>query len=394
MKKTALVAILSLIVGVGAGFGLTESEFASIEERFSARPLDAPERNDGSDVHVEPAHAVVVSGADFNFGTLRRNETREHTFIVTNTGEDLLKLQFSKASCGKCISTNFRLATVQGGEMRKIVVQYRTRKAQEDFSETVEILTNDAENQVLRLRIRGKVTERLRLSENELNVENVSVSDTIDDKFRIFGYHTAELDVLSTELINQETADHFEVEVVDLDIDELDMDPTPLVAKEVKVRIKPGMPVGPIAQTIQLTVKAGEESEVIVPVVGTITSDLSLIGFRNFTRSKNLLTLGRVKREEGTTAKLRIRVGGPLRDQIKLSIESTDPAEVLQAEIGEPSTLNDGAIYMYPLTISVPPGTPSVNRMGNSQGDLARISIATTHPDAKELLVYVRFVVE
>ena len=85
------------------------------------------------------------------------------------------------------------------------------------------------------------------------------------------------------------------------------------------------------------------------PSKGLVTSDVSLIGFRGFDRSKNILRLGRVKQADGMTATLRIRVRGPWRDDVQLKVASLDPAEALEVEIGERAASGGDAVHMYPV---------------------------------------------
>ena len=393
--KIALIVVVSLVVGIGTGLGFTSVEFSRIEERFANqayRPADAKEL---IEVVVKPASATVVGSDVFDFGTLRKSQTSEHIFSITNEGEDLLRVEFHSRSCGKCIATSFRTAEVSSSKTLRIPVEFRTSKDEENFSEHLEFMTNDPENPMLRLTITGKVTERIRVSAAQIRVDTASASDEVSQSFQIYGYHSDELEVLSYAFTDPATADNFEVRVTPLELSELEMDPPPLAAREVRVTMKPGMPIGPITQSLQLEVKAGEASMLNIPVVGTVTSDISVIGPRSFQSSKNMLTLGRVKREEGASVKLRIRVRGPERDNVELRVKSTDPAEALQAEIGERVPGSGGsAAHMYPLTISVPPGAPLVNRTGSDQGDFAKITIATTHSTAGQLLILVRFIIE
>ena len=58
-------------------------------------------------------------------------------------GTTCCAIEYRTPSCGKCIATNFSRTTVQRGEMRNVVVQYRTAKDVEEFSEYVELWTND-----------------------------------------------------------------------------------------------------------------------------------------------------------------------------------------------------------------------------------------------------------
>ena len=391
--KIAIVVLLSLVLGVSAGLGLNRAEFGGIEERFANTRYRPAEAKDEIEVIVLPAKCTVVGEDEFNFGTLRRFHTDEYRFAIRNDGDDLLRIAFHKRSCGKCIAAKVSSEEIGSGKTVEVPIQYHTGKADEDFYEYVEFVTNDPDKPMLRLAISGKVTEEIRTSAGQIRVDNASASDEISQSFRIYGYHTEVLDVISQQWTDPETANNFDLEITPLDVAALEMDPRPLAAREVRVTMKPGMPIGPITQSLMLEVQAEDSSMLNIPVVGTVISDISVLGPRTFHQSKNLLVIGRVNQDEGTTSKLQIRVRGPQRDSVELRVESTDPAEALHAEIGERVAVGDTA-YMYPLTISVPPGAPLVNRVGSAQGDFAKITIATTHSDSRQLIILVRMIVE
>jgi hypothetical protein len=63
-------------------------------------------------------------------------------------------------------------------------------------------------------------------------------------------------------------------------------------------------------------------------------------------------------------------------------------------ELGEPMPINNGLVYMHPLTVSVPSGSRPIARMGFDREDYGRIVIETTHPDTPLLPLRVRFAVK
>jgi hypothetical protein len=70
-----------------------------------------------------------------------------------------------------------------------------------------------------------------------------------------------------------------------------------------------------------------------------------------------------------------------------------DPADVLQAEIGEPQPLKNGRVLMFPLKITIPAGAREVSFNGGKGQPRAKVKIETTHPVVKQLELDVRFYV-
>ena len=71
-----------------------------------------------------------------------------------------------------------------------------------------------------------------------------------------------------------------------------------------------------------------------------------------------------------------------------------DPADYLKVNIGPPKELNNGKTIQYLVTIEIPAGLGSINRMGAEQAALGRVVLETTHPQTKQVPIHVKFSVE
>ena len=124
----------------------------------------------------------------------------------------LLELTFLSNSCGQCVQTSFEKAAVQPGQSVEVPVKYYTRKEAPQFSERVELGTNDPAKEVLALQIRGYVTKAIRVSVPRLVLGNVSSNEPTSAKFRVFGYFSEQLKVVGHQFQNPETASFFSLE--------------------------------------------------------------------------------------------------------------------------------------------------------------------------------------
>jgi hypothetical protein len=129
-------------------------------------------------------------------------------------------------------------------------------------------------------------------------------------------------------------------------------------------------------------------------VNGAVVGDISILGGNVYDYEQNIIRFGNVAHDVGAKADLRILVKGPHRRDVRFSIQEIDPQDVLTAKLSEPRELNNGAVYVYPLAVEIPKGSRTVNRLGYEQGKLARIVLATTHPIAKTVTLYVKFAVK
>ena len=104
-------------------------------------------------------------------------------------------------------------------------------------------------------------------------------------------------------------------------------------------------------------------------------------------------------RATGGVYRLQLLVKGPHAATTEFSIAETDPADVLQAKIDTENAAshNNGAVLVYPLIVTIPPGSRPISRLGGKEGTgprFGKIVIDTTHPQAEQVLLRVRFAVE
>jgi hypothetical protein len=151
--------------------------------------------------------------------------------------------------------------------------------------------------------------------------------------------------------------------------------------------------LGSINQTIHITTDLADAPEIELNVTGSVVSDISVVGPGLDREGRKVLSLGTIDADKGLEVMIRVLVKGPHRRDVSLTIQQTDPPGVFTAMLGEPTLINDGAVYMYPLKLIVAPGTRPIARMGPEPEKLGQVLIETTHPTTKSVPLYVRFAV-
>jgi CTP:molybdopterin cytidylyltransferase MocA len=172
---------------------------------------------------------------------------------------------------------------------------------------------------------------------------------------------------------------------------ELD-DPAAKSGLSVAVTIKPGLPLGPIRQKIRLVTNLPRASVLEVPIEGAIQSDISVVG-PGWKSEQGVLSLGTVSHTQGIKRTLMLLVHGPHRQDVRFSVGKVVPS-LLRVQIGESRQIGSGAVVQVPLEIEIPPGSPPVSYLSASQSKLAEIVLETTHPEAKQLRLWVQFAIE
>jgi hypothetical protein len=244
------------------------------------------------------------------------------------------------------------------------------------------------------LTVHGSVTDLVRLDPSDLVLSNVTAKEGASATVHLYGFAVKDLQVLSHEFTNQETASYFSLDWRPAAADELRTKPGATIGLTGTLTVKPGLPLGPINQTIQLKTNVAEADKLELEISGSVVSDISIVGPSQFIEKHSVLMLGVIEHEQGAKATLRILVKGPHRRDVKLTVQEVDPADVLNVSLGAAQEINAGAVYMYPLKIEVRPGSRLINRLGSDQAKFGKIVIETTHPTVKKVPINVKFAVE
>ncbi len=95
---------------------------------------------------------VTVNQTTIDFGSFPKSEKQERSFILTNTGNQLLVIQDVTTSCG-CTKVEYSKEPVRPGESLELKVVYEAEKA-EFFNKVITVYCN-ANNSPIRLVVKG-----------------------------------------------------------------------------------------------------------------------------------------------------------------------------------------------------------------------------------------------
>jgi hypothetical protein len=398
--KSWLVLLVIAVSGIGIGSTRTYLEMHGSAELFFTEDYWARAREQAisREQNVDRAKAAkveILGDAVFDFGSMERFSRMRHTFRLKSVGESDLELRPGRTTC-KCTVSLVSNRVVKPGEVSEIIVEWagQTLMDSPDFEQTVEVETNDPDQSIVRLKVHGYVTETIRALPGELVVGMVSSNTGSEAQFQLYGFRSDRIDVLESTWENADTARYFDVSYEPLSKEEVEKEKGASCGLLAKVTVKPGLPLGPINQTIHIKAKVDKEVVMEVPVKGRAWSDIRIASSPEFEANRNLLKFGALKRTDSAKAVLQLYVTGPYRNETRLSIGEVDPAEYLKVNIGPPKELNNGKAIQYLVTIEIPAGLGSMNRMGAEQAALGRVVLETTHPQTKQVPIHVKFSVE
>ncbi len=99
---------------------------------------------------------VSVQQVEYDFGNINQNDIANHSFTITNTGGDVLKILDIKASCG-CTAANPDKKELMPNESTQINVSFNSKGRKGPQTKTVTVKTNDPNTPALTLMIKCNI---------------------------------------------------------------------------------------------------------------------------------------------------------------------------------------------------------------------------------------------
>jgi len=115
---------------------------------------------------------IVVDENDINFGSIAQGEKVERVFQFSNAGDDLLRIERVKSSCG-CTAALLANRDLEPGTTGEVRATFDSTRFQGLVVKTIYLYTNDPMHKVVQLHLRGEVRRELSVSPNRLVLESV-----------------------------------------------------------------------------------------------------------------------------------------------------------------------------------------------------------------------------
>jgi len=154
--------------------------------------------------------------------------------------------------------------------------------------------------------------------------------------------------------------------------------------------VKPGLPLGPMHQKIRVTTNYEDADKFEIPINATMVSDISFVAGNKLEDERNLLTLGTIEGAIGSQTEIRLAIKGPHAENVEVKVGEVFPAGILKVKLGKPYGKKP---ILVPMIVEIPAGSASAVHTGG-QDKYGKIVLETTHPDAKQVVLYVQFIVQ
>lgn len=127
-------------------------------------PTTPPVAGDPNAPAPAPAEAgtpkIVIDEPDYKFGELWSGKPVDHTYIVKNTGDGVLKITAVKPACGCTVAKEYD-KEILPGQTGKIPVTISTAKMKNAITKAITVTCNDPANASVKLSIGGTLKERI-----------------------------------------------------------------------------------------------------------------------------------------------------------------------------------------------------------------------------------------
>jgi len=382
-----VVAAFAVVAGAAIGGGTAALE-------ASLRPWRIGDFGPGLlQAQAGPAPQADVPETRHEFGTVGSGAEGTHEFVINNTGSAPLVLTRGATSCS-CTVSDFetseggneqaRKELAPGGSTR-VRLKWRGKGSGGPFRQQATIFTNDPRRPEIAFVIEGTVVPTWKAVPDSLVLSQVSTGAGERATARVFTYGAEPPRVEELSLPDPQASQFFSLASAPLDAAEIAGETGATGGFLLTVDVGPGLPLGPLRQTIQMRFRMPDEVLAEIPLSGSVTGDLALAGTA-WDSSRQSLLLGTVSGKVGSHAELFLTVKGPHAGAVKPVVSEVVP-ESLVVVVGDAKPVGSRGMMRIPLSITIPPGSPQANHRCSQQAPAGRIVLTTGHPETPTLSI-------
>lgn len=333
-----------------------------------------------------PQPRAVIERSQFDFGAREMNDEGTIEFEIRNEGDAPLKVLVGSTNA-RCAISGLDQNPIRPGGAAMAKLHWLPANEAEFPQKTLEIRTNDPENQKIVLTIVGRVVPPVRvLPERMWNLGSLAGDGPTEMTVTIASQLAERFTITSIEVENPS------VSVTPEAITDPNEFPGPGVLSAYRLTISAD-PVGPVGffivpvrvQTDLKTNKSDEPIAIEGRVIGQRRGPYRIRG-SEWDESHSAVGLGQFDSKLGKTVTLSLMAKDEPADGLQFTEITCDP-EFMKVKL-EPDEKDQRTPRRYHLTIEYPPGMPRALRDDTNPG---RIRIKANHATAPEVEILVFF---
>lgn len=391
------VAGVAAVAGVAIGAGSAALE-ATLRPWRVGDFLAADTPSDASVPQAE------VPETTHDFGSVGSGEKGQHAFVIRNRGIGPLVLTRGVTSCtctvsdlGSSTDTSDDTSeaatekTIPPGGETTVSIQWTGKGTGGPFRQQATVLTNDPRRPEIAFVIEGSVVPTWKAVPDVITLPKLSTKSDALVTATIFTFGDQPPQVESIAAIDDRTKEFFTISSEPLSATEIAAEPAATGGFRVSLAVKSGLPIGPLRQTLRMEFRLPEDITAELPIEGNVAGDISFTG-QKWDATRQRLILGQVSSRTGLSTTLFITARGPERERVRPVVSDVVPSSLV-VEVGAAEPIGTGAVLRIPITVTVPPGSPTANHLGSEQAPSGRIVLTTGLPDSPTVSLPVSVVI-
>lgn len=386
--KTWPIFLLSLVLGAGVGYALAYYQ-------VHRAPWDGTANGLGSAaVPVEPGQElpeIVIEPETFDFGTMDASSTRSREFEIKNVGKAKLTLEKGDTTC-RCTKFELGATELEPGQSTKATVEWTGKNFRGPYRQHANIQTNDPRKSRVSITITGKIISTTKVEPPDLVFSNIAAGTKATQTLQIYSFAPGKFELSDAEIFPPDNREWFEVKVEPMPEAQVQKEEEAKAGYLVHLTVKPGLPLETFEQTIHLKTNLAKVERIDIPLRGTITRDLAVIG-SGWSNAQNLLSFPDVvSSDAGAAMELFVTARGADRRLLKLRPIEVTP-DFLEVKVGEAKEVEGKELVRVTVIVKIPKGSPAANYLGGGN-PLGKIRFETGLPRSEQLEMRVRFAIQ
>ena len=373
-----LGALLVMISAIGVVAWMSQPIKTTPELPYESQNPFAEDLASGETTSGKPQAVLVEELHDF--GDMRMGDTGEHTFVIRNDGDAVLKLEKGPIEC-KCTIPTLTKTELAPGELSEIVMSWKPLSPTDEFVKAATIWTNDPDNPAVHLRIRGQVR---------------TIVDVVPAEVWMLGTIKEDEPTEIEGRIGSQFAEQFEIKELQASREDITTEFVALTPEEleeggykagykVTCRVHPTIPVGRISEHLKILTDLSGAEELSVSIEGNRAGPFSILG-QNWDGPRMLLRMGDVQADDGKEITLSVFTPREA-DPLQILSSEVDPP-FLNVELQRDETFKVPTKERYLLTFAIPKGSP----VGLYKDDkVAKAKLKTNREGCEEINLNVEF---
>jgi hypothetical protein len=384
MKIFALL-LAAILAGTAVGVGSMVATYRTAYGRLTPDGIFPPRLGEGETFvpgETPKGPFLTVDNEHYDFGVLENGEEGEHPFVISNEGNGPLEIEVLEISC-KCTSADLaqgRKVEIKPGEKFPVKLSWHANSNSGVFRQAAKLATNDPRRPQMHLIVTGKVVKGVVVTPPFFHLVGLSTGQPYEGEIQVHSYRSKDFKVLGCELTGGSKPELFDISFEPTSVDEARY-PGVLAAVKLKLKIKPGLPIGNVNQPMLVKTNDERKPELSLVAAGVIDGPVSLSGL-NWIANESLLKLGAYSRADGYKTTLLMKIIDVDPAQLNPQVIKVVPSE-LKVTVGAARTVSSEGrtVVTYPLSVEIPPGGPVLTYLDTLQAPLGLIEIDTGHKE-------------